>query len=110
MQSDAFDFALLPDLLAKAAKGRPTYIDAFRKKTLLTGIYVVPAGAADRQRPHRTDEVYFVVEGEGKFKAGDQDVDAKPGALLYVKAGVDHRFHSVKRDLKIVVFFAGPRV
>jgi quercetin dioxygenase-like cupin family protein len=29
-----------------------------------------------------------------------------PGSVLFVRAGIDHRFHSITEDLEILVFFS----
>ena len=39
-------------------------------------------GDEDQQRPHHEEEVYLVMEGRGRFRIGDQDFPAEPGALL----------------------------
>lgn len=40
--------------------------------------------------------------------AGDnRDVGA--GTIVYVAAGVEHHFHSIEEDLKVVVFWSPPR-
>jgi len=30
----------------------------------------------------------------------------QPGSVIYVKAGVSHRFHSIKEELNVLVFFS----
>ena len=46
------------------------------------------------------------MEGRGRFRMGDQDYAAEPGALLTVPAKVEHGFHGVTEDLLLLVFFA----
>ena len=48
-----------------------------------------------------------MVEGHSKFKVGEEEMTVIPGTVLYVKAGVDHRFFDITGDLKILVFFSG---
>ena len=74
-------------------------------KNVLTGLYMLKAGVEDRQRPHDTDEVYYVVSGKSKFMAGGKEVEAKAGSILFVKAEVEHRFFDIEEDLVLVVFF-----
>jgi quercetin dioxygenase-like cupin family protein len=32
----------------------------------------------------------------------------RSGSILFVEAGVEHRFHQIEEDLKVLVFFAPP--
>lgn len=82
------------------------YIEALRSAALSVGLYRLPVGSEDEQRPHSEEEVYLVLEGKGRFKMGDEEVVASPGSLLAVPARVEHRFHSIEQDLLLLVFFA----
>lgn len=94
------------DLTAELEKSGRGWLPFFKGQKLLTGLYMLPAGAEDRQKPHDTDEIYYVVEGRAKFKAGEEDATAvKPGTILFVKAEVSHRFFDIEEDLKVVVIF-----
>jgi mannose-6-phosphate isomerase-like protein (cupin superfamily) len=104
-------FALfeLADLKAAQARGTDPYYEFLRVPTLNCGLYVLPAGATDRQTPHPEDEVYFVLEGLGVFSVEGADRTVQAGSILYVKAGVEHRFHSIAQDLVVLVFFSSAR-
>jgi mannose-6-phosphate isomerase-like protein (cupin superfamily) len=39
----------------------------------------------------------------------DEDGPVRAGSVVYVAAGVDHRFHSIEEDLEVLVFWAPPR-
>jgi quercetin dioxygenase-like cupin family protein len=100
---DAFD---LPGLMtAHQAAGRP-YHEFLRKESLSVGLYVLPAGGTDGQRPHAEDEVYYVVAGRARFRAGADDRPVTASTVLFVAAGVDHRFYEIAEDLTLLVFFA----
>ena len=58
--------------------------------------------------PHSEDEVYYVIQGRARFTAGDDDYVVQGGSVLFVGAGVDHRFYQIEEDMKILVFFAPP--
>jgi quercetin dioxygenase-like cupin family protein len=100
---DAFDLAGL--MTAQREGGRP-YHEFLRKESLSVGLYVLPAGGTDGQRPHAEDEVYYVVAGRARFRAGADDRPVTAGTVLFVAAGVDHRFHEIAEDLTLLVFFA----
>jgi mannose-6-phosphate isomerase-like protein (cupin superfamily) len=39
---------------------------------------------------------------------GDEERAIGPGSVIFVAAGVTHRFHSITADLSLLVFFAPP--
>jgi quercetin dioxygenase-like cupin family protein len=82
------------------------YYEFLRKESLSVGLYVLPAGATDPQTPHTEDEVYYVVSGRARFRAGPDDQEVQAGSIIYVAANVQHRFHDVTEQLTILVFFA----
>jgi mannose-6-phosphate isomerase-like protein (cupin superfamily) len=84
------------------------YIDFLASSRLSVGLAVWPAGSTDRQQPHREDEVYYVVSGRGSIKVAGDDRAVKPGSLVFVEAGVEHRFHDIEEDLRVLVFWAPP--
>ena len=61
-----------------------------------------------RAEPHTEDEVYYVIRGRARFQAGAEDCAVEGGAVLFVAAGVEHRFHDIEEDLETLVFFAPP--
>jgi mannose-6-phosphate isomerase-like protein (cupin superfamily) len=74
--------------------------------TLLVEIYA-PRGH-DPQTPHLRDELYVVVAGRGMFVNGDRREPFGPGDVLFVPAGVVHRFEDFTDDLTVWVVFYGP--
>ena len=51
--------------------------------------------------PHfhqRTDEAFYVLEGELTFHLGDRSVEAGPGAFVLVPRGVVHTFENAARS------------
>jgi mannose-6-phosphate isomerase-like protein (cupin superfamily) len=95
--------------LVERQRARGTlYHEFLRVDSLNAGIYVLPAAAEDPQRPHDQDEVYYVISGEAMFACdGQPNVPARAGSVIYVEAGVGHRFVDISEDLTILVLFAG---
>ena len=62
----------------------------------------------DPQTPHTRDELYVVVSGSGKFVNGPERRPFGPGDVLFVPAGVEHRFVDFTDDLVVWVVFYGP--
>lgn len=96
----------LGELLARRARSDRAYLEFIRHPALSVGLYVLPAGGTDPQRPHGEDEVYHVVEGRSRMTVGDEELDVGPGSVIYVEAGLPHRFHDIDDELRILVFFA----
>ena len=91
----------------RAASGR-AYLEFLRRPDLSVGLYELPAGGTDPQSPHTEDEIYFVISGRSRFRAGEEDRAAETGDVLFVAAGVPHRFHSIEEALVLLVMFAPP--
>ena len=66
----------------------------------------MPAGSTDPQRPHHEDEMYYVVRGRARFKAGTEDREVSAGSVIFVAAEVEHRFYDVTEELAVLVVFA----
>jgi len=102
----AFDYdALVADA---AAQGR-VWSEFLAPPRLHVGIYRLAAGELDDQTPHADDEVYYVVRGVAGFTADGAEHAAHAGSIFFVAAEVPHRFHDVKEDLEVLVFFARTR-
>ena len=62
----------------------------------------------DPQQPHTRDEIYLVAQGRGWFVNGGVRHAFGPGDVLFVPAGVVHRFEDFSDDLTLWVVFYGP--
>lgn len=86
------------------------YVDFLASEKLSVGLAVWPARSTDRQRPHKEDEVYYVISGRGVIAVAGEDRPVKAGSLVFVAAGVEHRFHDIEEELRVLVFWAPPHV
>ena len=89
----------------RAASGKP-YREFLRVPAMSAGFYVLPAGGTDHQKPHREDEIYYVIRGRARFKAGPEDRGVSAGSVMFVAAEIGHRFYDIEEELEVVVFFA----
>ena len=62
----------------------------------------------DAQTPHTRDELYVVAKGSGQFRNGSERHPFAAGDVLFVPAGVEHRFEEFTNDLAVWVIFYGP--
>ena len=54
------------------------------------------------------DEVYVVLQGRGRLRVVDEEVEVKPGIVISVDHGEEHQFIEVSEDLQMLVVFAPP--
>ena len=101
---DAWEFTDIE--AARAASGR-LYHEFLRVPDLSAGIYTLEAGATDPQQPHTEDELYYVVAGRAMVTVGEETRPVVPGSVVFVAAGVPHRFHDIAERLELLVMF-GP--
>lgn len=86
-----------------------TYFHTFlNRKNIAAGILRLKPGEKDTQEPHDSDEVYYVVRGEGFLRIGPRDYKISEGMSYYVARKVEHYFHGNKEELVVVYFFSGP--
>src|SRR5260370_42692319 len=82
------------------------YLEFLRVPSLSAGLYTLLAGAVDTQEPHTEDEIYYVISGRGFIQVDQESLPVEAVSLVFVKARVDHRFHSISEDLRVLVILA----
>ena len=93
------------DAVSKIKEGIPSAF-CFEHGTLQVKIYR-PDGQ-DLQKPHARDEIYVIARGSGLFVNGSERHRFQTGDLLFVPAGVEHRFDEFTDDFCTWVMFYGP--
>jgi len=99
-------FASLPEIAEQRAQSGKPYREFLRVPAMSAGLYVLPAGGTDHQKPHREDEIYYVIRGRARFKAGLEDREVSGGSVIFVAAEIGHRFYDITEELAVLVFFA----
>jgi mannose-6-phosphate isomerase-like protein (cupin superfamily) len=107
-------FASLPEIEEERAESGKPYREFLRVPAMSAGLYVLPAGGMDHQKPHREDEIYYVIRGRARFQAGpedreeyrEEDREVSAGSVIFVAAEVGHRFYDITEELTVLVFFA----
>ena len=93
----------------KKIKNDNSYFQTFiNKSSLATGVLALQPGEEDTQVPHESDEVYYVISGDGFLKIKDKDYKVSKDKLFFVAKNVEHYFHGNKKELKVLYFFGGP--
>ena len=113
-------FRNLAEIEAERAPSGKLYREFLRVPAMSAGLYVLPAGRTDPQKPHHEDELYYVVRGHARVRIGskqqavggqaqeDQSEDraVTEGSVIFVAAGVEHRFYDIAEELVVLVVFA----
>ena len=89
----------------RAEKGK-LYFEFLRVPAMSAGVYVLPKGGVDPQKPHHEDEMYYVVRGRARMQIGSDHAEVRAGSVIFVEADLEHRFYDVDEELEVVVFFA----
>ncbi len=99
--------ARLEDTIATIGNREQFVADGFENGSLRVLLYA-PHGP-DAQQPHEQDEVYVVVRGSGTLSVEDERREFAQGDVLFVAAGVEHRFEEFTDDFAAWAIFYGPR-
>jgi mannose-6-phosphate isomerase-like protein (cupin superfamily) len=62
----------------------------------------------NRQTPHAQDELYLIIRGSGILYHDGKRDHFEAGDVMFVAAGVEHRFEDFTEDLSVWVVFYGP--
>jgi len=100
------NFYHLSELERQRTQAGELYLEFLRIPEMSAGLYVLSAGSSDPQSPHKQDELYYVVRGKARVKVGSVDQAVTEGSVIFVAAGVDHRFYDISEELMVMVFFA----
>jgi quercetin dioxygenase-like cupin family protein len=99
-------FFQLDQLEQQQAQAGKSYLEFLRVPAMSAGVYILPAGGSDPQKPHKEDEMYYVVRGRGRMRVGVEDRAISQGNVIFVAAQVEHRFYDIAEELVVLVFFS----
>jgi mannose-6-phosphate isomerase-like protein (cupin superfamily) len=63
----------------------------------------------DTQTPHVQDEIYVIASGKSGFYRNGETIACKTGDVIFVPAGMEHRFVHFSDDFATWVIFYGPQ-
>ncbi|MCJ8306368.1 MAG: cupin domain-containing protein [Nitrosopumilus sp.] len=98
----------LSTYLEKIKKSNSYFHTFINRDSLAAGVLVLAPGEEDTQVPHSSDEVYYVIEGNGFLKIKNKDYKVSKDKLFFVAKDVKHYFHGNSKELKVLYFFGGP--
>ena len=98
----------ISDALALVAKIREGVRSAFVFEHGSMQVKMYQPTDLDPQKPHTRDELYIIARGSGWFVNGADRHAFHSGDMLFVPAGVEHRFDEFTADFCTWVMFYGP--
>ena len=98
----------LSTYLGKIKKSSSYFQTFINRDSLSAGVLVLQPGEEDTQTPHDSDEVYYIISGDGFLKIKDKDYKVTKDKLFFVAKDVEHYFHGNTKQLKVLYFFGGP--
>jgi len=99
-------FFHIDDLSRQRANKNRLYLEFLRVPAMSAGVYVLPKGGTDPQKPHHEDEMYYVVRGRARMQIGSDHTELRAGSVIFVEAELGHRFYDIQEELEVLVFFA----
>ncbi|MGI0058769.1 MAG: cupin domain-containing protein [Nitrosotalea sp.] len=95
------------EYVKKIAKS-DTYFHTFlNKENIAAGVLRLGPGDKDTQEPHESDEVYYVVKGDGFLEINGTNHPISEGMSYFVARKMSHKFHGNKKELVVMYFFGG---
>ena len=77
----------------KDLQKNPEYFHTFiNRKSLAAGILSLEPGEEDTQTPHESDEIYYIIKGDGFLKVNKKDYLVSEGKVFFVAKDTEHYF------------------
>jgi mannose-6-phosphate isomerase-like protein (cupin superfamily) len=96
----------IDDLFRQRGEEGKRYLEFLRVPAMSAGVYVLPRGGSDQQKPHHEDEMYYVIRGRARMQLGSDHAEVRTGSVIFVEAELEHRFYDIQEELELLVFFA----
>ena len=85
-----------------------SYFHTFvNRESLAVGVLFLKPGENDTQEPHDSDEIYYILDGNGFLEINDESHRIKKGQTYFVAKDVRHHFYGNTKNLSALYFFGG---
>ena len=92
----------------KKLKNNKSYFQTFiNKESLATGVLFLKPDQKDTQEPHESDEIYYILSGDGFLQIGKKPYRIKEGQIYFVAKDTPHHFYGNTKNLSVLYFFGG---
>ena len=93
--------------LNKLKKSSSYFHTFLNKESLAVGVLFLRPGEKDTQEPHESDEIYYIIAGDGFLRISKKSYPVKKDQIYFVAKNVSHHFHGNTKDLSVLYFFGG---
>ena len=96
------------DYIRKINNGNSYFNTFLNKANLAAGLLILNPSEEDTQLPHESDEMYYILDGDGFLKIKNKNYSVKKGKAFFVPKNTEHYFFGNKKKLTVLYFFGGP--
>ena len=96
------------EYIKNIAKSSSYYYTFINRNSLAAGVLRLEPGEKDTQTPHESDEIYYVIRGDGFLNISGKDYPISETKAYFVGKNLEHKFHGNKKELVVLYFFGGP--
>src|SRR6266571_4735695 len=75
---------------AKRAGPGEHHFELAKVDRIIVALMRMPAGTGAQAHSHPNEQWIYILEGTFRGKIGDQEIEAKPGSVLYVPSNIVH--------------------
>ena len=72
---------------------------------MAVGVIFLKPGENDTQDPHDSDEIYYILDGNGFLEINDETYRIKKGQAYFVGKDTTHHFYGNTKNLSVLYFF-----
>ena len=91
----------------KLKKSKFYFHTFINKESLAVGVIFLKPGEKDTQDPHESDEIYYILNGNGFLHINKKSYPVKKGQIYFVAKNTSHHFYGNTKNLSVLYFFGG---
>jgi len=95
------------DYIRKINNSNSYFSTFLNKENLTAGLLILKPSEEDTQLPHESDEMYYILDGDGFLKIKNKNYSVKKGKAFFVPKNTEHYFFGNKKKLTVLYFFGG---
>jgi len=95
------------EYLNKLKKNNSYFHTFINKKSMAVGVIFLKPGEKDTQEPQDSDEIYYILDGDGFLQINDKSYRIKKEEIYFVAKDVPHHFYGNTKNLSVLYFFGG---
>ena len=90
-----------------AERPERTHFEVLDEESMTVEVGRYATGTSEPKNPHTGDEIYYVIDGAGMARVGDETYEVEPGDVVYVESGLEHDFFNIDEELRVLIVLAG---